>query len=254
MAGDFLLPNINSLAAYEGSIAAANTHQIAVIDVRQWKETATLHTSAQTLVWNPWKEHYLVSAGKDRNVYEWDLRKSRGPIRTFLQRKATEQPPASDICRKRPKIPPLPDLFLHEIAKATASLKPRTGFQGVLPTCASVPLKLAYSASATRLYVRSFRSVMSINTTEGLEEPISWPQVSESVDCAASAQLVVSEDEELVYSSSGSTVLLYTNQGQLLHKSTSLFGEVTSLCYSSSYESVYVGEAEGFVSRWELCL
>ena len=254
VAGDFRLPEVNSLAAYQGSIAAVSTNRIAVIDVRQWKETATLQTSAQALVWNPRKEHCLVSAGRDRHVHEWDLRKSRGPMRTFLQRKVTVQLPALDLCRKRPKTTPLPDLFLREIAKASASLKPRTGFQGVLPTCASAPLKLAYSSSASRLFVRSFRSLMSINTTEGLEEPISWPQVSESVDCAASAQLVVSEDEELVYSSSGATVLVYASHGQLLHKATSLFGDVTSLCYSPSYEGVYVGEAEGFVSRWELRL
>lgn len=205
-------------------------------------------------MWNPRKEHYLASIGEDRNVYEWDLRKYRGPVRTFLQRKADVQVPCSDTCTKRRKTAQFPDIFLQEMAKAAASLKPTVGFHGVLPTCANSPIKLAYSPTAQRLYVRTFRGIMSICTIDGIEEAIVWPGIKESVHFAHSAQLLVSEDEELVYSTSESTILLYGNNGKLLHTADSLFGEVVGLAYSPSYESVYVGEREGFVSRWELRL
>lgn len=254
VAGDFCLPAVKRLVAYQASVAAANAEKIAVIDVRQWREIATLRTSAQDLVWNPRKEHYLASVGEDRNVYEWDLRKSRGPVRTFMHRKADVQVPYTDICRKRQKTAQLPDIFLQEMAKAAASLKPVAGYHGALPTCASAPIKLAYSSTAHRLFVRTFRGIMSISTIDGIEEPIVWPAIKESVNFTSSAQLLVSEDEELVYSSSESTVLLYGSNGKLLHTADSLFGEVVGLAYSPSYESVYVGEAEGFISRWELRL
>lgn len=171
-----------------------------------------------------------------------------------MGRKAEIQIPTNDVCRKKRKTAHLPEIFREEMMKSVNRLKPTVGYRGELPTCESVPVKVAYSASGAVLFVRYFRGMMAICMADGLEMPIVWPGISESLESQTHAQLVASADDELVYSSSLSTVLLYTDTGKFLQQTSSLFGEVTALSHSASLDSVYVGEAEGFVSRWELRL
>ena len=223
-----------------------------MVDLRTWSECGGIRLQTNDVQWHPTNEFVLSTAGVDANVCEWDLRKLRCPTRTFMQRVTEVHFPDFDKVQKKRKIEKLPEIFRLEIAK----MRPTgtTTYRGALPTCEHLPVKLAYTPSGARLLIRTFRHIVPIDTRLGMEEPHSWSEISESYEVSHSAQLLISHDEESVFTSTGDRLEVHSSEGKVRQKVQALVGDVRGMCYSQSYESLYVGEADGLVSRWESCI